>query len=207
MALASYSDLATTIKDWLVRSDLTSGQVQDLVTLCDARVNKMVRHRRMVTTATLSLTGGSATVSVPSGFLEPRTLILLSSPNRVLEYLSPEMLANYAADGTTAKPTYYTLVGSNFKFAKTPDADYSVSLEYYAKLDLVADTTNWLLTNYPDVYLFGALCEAEAFVLNDARVPFWRAKFDMAMEELNADGDRSEVGAGSLSPKPDISIV
>jgi len=207
MALATYSNLTTALADWLVRSDLSSGQIQDLVSLCESRLNKVVRHRRMVTTATLSLSAGTATVAAPSDYLEARTLILESSPDIVLRYMTPETLAGYSREGTTGKPEFYTLVGDNFKVGKTPDANYSVTLEYYAALDLVTDETNWLLTNYPDVYLYGALCEAEPFVLNDNRMPLWKAKFDEGIAELNADGDRSEVGAGSIAARPDIAVV
>lgn len=48
-----------------------------------------------------------------------------------------------------------------------------------------ADTgTNWLLTNYPDVYLFGALVESAPFVRDDDRLPIWEAELQRRLDEL-----------------------
>ena len=35
--------------------------------------------------------------------------------------------------------------------------------------------TNWLITNAPDIYLYGTMLEAEPFIMNDERVQLWAA--------------------------------
>jgi hypothetical protein len=48
--------------------------------------------------------------------------------------------------------------------------------------------TNWLLTNAPRTYYYGALMEASAFMANDKRVPMWAQFLETAITEVeNAD--------------------
>ena len=42
-------------------------------------------------------------------------------------------------------------------------------------LYLIQQYTSDMLTNNPDVYLYGTLLEAEPFIMNDERVPLWLA--------------------------------
>jgi hypothetical protein len=48
----------------------------------------------------------------------------------------------------------------------------------------VAETTNdhWLIVNAPDLPLYGALLEAQPFILSDARVPLWGSLYESALE-------------------------
>lgn len=47
-----------------------------------------------------------------------------------------------------------------------------------------ANTANWLLTAYPDVYFFATLCEIEPHIIEDERIPMWEAKLERALIEL-----------------------
>jgi hypothetical protein len=40
------------------------------------------------------------------------------------------------------------------------------------------------MTSHPDLYLFGSMCEAEAFGVNDERMPMWKARRDEIFEEI-----------------------
>jgi hypothetical protein len=99
----------------------------------------------------------------------------------------------YAASDT---PRYFTVVantsGTNaFEFLPSPSAAVAATHLYYTAIDLT--TTNWLLTSHPDVVLYGALCEAEPYVMNDERLPMWQMKYDRAVASLKASGQRREV--------------
>ena len=47
-----------------------------------------------------------------------------------------------------------------------------------------SNTSNWLLTSYPDVYFFATLCEIEPYIVEDERIPMWQAKLEQALSEL-----------------------
>jgi hypothetical protein len=53
-----------------------------------------------------------------------------------------------------------------------------------------------MLTNNPDVYLYGALLEAEPFLMNDQRVGLWTTAFQEALRALQ-EQDNKDRHSGS----------
>jgi hypothetical protein len=53
-----------------------------------------------------------------------------------------------------------------------------------------------MLTNNPDVYLYGALMEAEPFLMNDARVQLWATAYQQAIADLQ-EQDNKDRHSGS----------
>ena len=69
---------------------------------------------------------------------------------------------------------------------------------FYKKVDSlsVTNTTEQMLTNSPDLYLYGALREAEPFLMNDARVQLWEAGYQQAVSDLQ-EQDNKDRHSGS----------
>ena len=63
---------------------------------------------------------------------------------------------------------------------------------FYKNIDALSDsnTTEQMLTNNPDVYLYGALLEAEPFLMNDERVPLWERGVRQVINDLQQQDDR-----------------
>ena len=72
----------------------------------------------------------------------------------------------------------------------SPDATYSLILNYYQKIPALSGSqaTNWLLTDHPDVYLFGSLLQAQYLINDDQRSMLWRARLAQAIDQLNDSG-------------------
>lgn len=208
MAITTYSELQTALDNWLVRSDLSS-RTPEFIDLAEAGFNRDIRHRRMIATTTLTTVGGTATVALPSDYLEARALVLETTPKRVLQAASTGQIAQDYADGETDKPVIYAIEGSNVRFGPTPDSAYSVTLTYYQQIPALtgANTSNWLLTNHPDVYLYGSLVAAEAFLMNDERLPVWGALLTRALEGLGLESKRSELSGGPLQTRVDVRVI
>lgn len=199
MAITSYAELQTACENWLDRTDLDD-RIPEFIVLAEARFNRVLRAPDMLT-RTDSFTVDGQYEDVPSGFIEASRFVLLTSPVTVLEYLTPEEMAvkrhTFSAAG---KPAYYSIVGGSFEFLPTPGSSYTASLLYYKTLTAVASSFNWLATAHPDVYLFGALCEAEPYVRNDERMPLWKSRLDQALAELTTMNDRKRV-PGAARPR------
>jgi hypothetical protein len=205
MALDTYAALQAAVADYLARSDLTS-QIPDFITLNESRMNKVLRTRYQETVSTITI--DAATEALPTDFLEARTFVLSSSPNVVLEFMSPTDLETTYASGAAGRPLNFAIIGSNFKFGPTPDATYSGSLTYYAKIPALSDsnTTNWLLTNYPDLYLYGTLMEAAPFCASDDRIPIWMGLYDRAIAGLSQADERARWNGSPLVTRTDINV-
>jgi hypothetical protein len=79
-----------------------------------------------------------------------------------------------------------------------PDAGYIAEMTYWKKIDGLspAASSNWLLANAPDVYLFGSLVEAAAYLGDDAHLPQWEARYQSAIQRLQ-EGDDAGKWSGS----------
>lgn len=185
MAFDSYSDLQTSIASYLARSDLTT-QIPDFIRFAEIRLRRDLRIRQMLSTATLTATAGTATLTIPSDFLEARDFVVNGNPVQPLNYVSPALYSRNSRSDVSGKPLDYTVLASAFKLAPNPDTGYTFTLTYYAAPAFLSDTntSNIFLTTCPDLLLYGALVEAEPFLMNDARVNTWGSMFDRSIASL-----------------------
>jgi hypothetical protein len=103
----------------------------------------------------------------------------------------------YLANG---KPLYFGIVGGQIRVLPVPDSTYTAELTYYAKLSKLSSTnaTNWLLTQAPDVYLYGALMQAAPYLKDDDRITIWATMYTRGLEELQVADDRGATSGGSI---------
>jgi hypothetical protein len=106
---------------------------------------------------------------------------------------------------TTGEPKYYSVVGTQFRFAPTPPGDYTATLVYYAKPATLVTTTqetNSLFPSIaPDLYLYASLLEAESYIQNDPRLATWSEAYVRGVESLNAAQKNSRHG-GPMTTRP-----
>lgn len=183
MALATYSDLQTSVANWLHRSDLTA-QIPDFISLAESRLNRLLTLRSMETDAVLSSTPASRYITLPTDFNSPVALWLEDvEPREKLDYVLPGELA---VTETAGFPEYWAVDNDQIAFERPTGGTYGFTLRYLKKFALSdAFSTNALLTAYPDAYLFGALLEAAPYMRDDARVGLWQERFDRAIQEIS----------------------
>lgn len=206
MALATYSDLVSAVASWMDRTDLTA-TVPDFIALFETTANAELplRTRYNLTSTTLSTVAGTATVTLPTDFLEAKSFINQTNPKEVLEPFTPTSLYTSYPNSATGRPRGFTYVGTTAELAPVPDAVYSLKLYYYQKATALSasNTTNWLLTNFPNLYLFGSLVSAEAYLGTDPRLKLWGELYDNLILKLNGATERGLYGGSALSVKVD----
>lgn len=193
MALASFSDLKAAIASFLNRDDMTS-DIPDFITLAEAQINRHIRHWRMLTSATLTL--DAQYEALPSDWLgTKRMTITTGTTNRLEPATEAEIHARRDGNlNTLGRPLIYAHIGANVEFWPSPDATYSVRWDYWQKIPALSDsaTSNWLLTNAPDVYLYGSLIHSAPFLHQDTRVTIWAQMYSAAVKQLNDSGHMDE---------------
>ncbi len=200
MAFTTYTELKSTIADYLARSDLTT-QIPDFVRLAEARLVRDLRLRQMLKVATATTTSDDSTVSLPADFLAMKDLHLDTNPVRVLQFQNTSNFFRNARTKDKGVPTMYTLLGSEFQFAPYPDAEYTLRMVYYYKPEILSDSnaSNLFLANCPDLLLYGALAEAEPYLMNDERLATWASLYDRGLASLRASDDDSEYPSSPMS--------
>lgn len=201
MSIASYTDLTSAIPTWLRRSDLSS-VTPDFVTMAEAQLNRDLRCQQMVTRSTVTIT--ASLLAVPSDFLAPRSMRITSfNPTTTLLYVTTEQMDDLLdfTDSSGDCPLHYTVEGSNFRFSPDPGVGpFTAELSYYAKLPALAtNSTNWLLSLAPDIYLYASLMNAAPYLRADDRLPMWSAAYQRLVDALNAT---SRGDGGRLQPIP-----
>ena len=193
MALATYSDLQTSVANYLGRSDLTS-QIPDFISLAELRLSRDVRTRRMLKTVTTTMVVNDATVGLPTDFLSIRDVFIQGLPRTVVSYLSPSAFSSNSRADQQGLPVFYTMRGNELEFAPKPDSTYTLQMLYYSKPTELSSTTttNEFLANYPDALLYASLLEAEPYLMNDPRTQTWSSLYNQAITRINTSDEESE---------------
>jgi hypothetical protein len=201
MALDTYSNLKTTIANYLNRSDLTA-YLGDFITLTEARLNRELRVREMVNTDTsITTVAGTQSYALPTGYIEATTVIFQSDPYCTLRFISNSDFYNkYNASQSRGKPTYFTIVGSNILLGVAPNSATTLQINYYKSLTALSDSnaSNDILTNYPELYLYGALAESAPFIMQDERINTWGNLYKEALKNANETSSRGSTTSSPL---------
>jgi hypothetical protein len=201
--ITTYSGIVGTLERWLNRTDITS-DIPIWIALLEARLNRLLRCPEMEVTTTL--TADAERIDLPTDFLEARALYLDTDPRQEMESATLGLLRTKYGVQASGKPEVYVISGNELVFGPAPDSSYDAVLTYYQKLDALSsdNETNWLITSHPDVYLYGALMEGEAFLWNDERIPLWKSAWDEAIGELIAHANKKRIG-GPIRLRPSVS--
>jgi hypothetical protein len=196
MTITNYGTLKTAIADFLNRDDLTA-VIADFVALAQAQFNRKIRSHRQITRG--SLTINTQFEALPADWMETIRITMDASPIRVLTQISMDDLTRYRTgyDDTPNAPVYFTHIGTDIELFPTPGTSYTSEITYYAKITaLSADgDTNWLLTNSPDVYLYGALVHTAPYLKDDARIAIWSGLLAQGMNEIEEETTAARFGS------------
>ncbi len=139
---------------------------------------------------------------LPTDYVGLRDVQVQSVPRRQLQYVTPEYADIVAADGTTGVPSYYTIVGNQLRIVPSPATADDVRISYWQSVPALDDTqtSNWLLGEYPDSYLYGSMMHARAYIPDEARSEFIKSSWTAVVAEIQRAGNRSNLG-GSLTQR------
>ena len=198
MSITDYASLQTAIMSWLARTDAaTTAQVPTFIALAEAAIRRELRDDTGRATITIS----AESTPLPSYVTEIRSLRVISGlPTNAVPIIvtTTEILSDVRARSanTSGIPRYAAVVGSNLLVVPQPDAAYDCDMTYFNALVPLSNTntSNTILANNPDVYLYGSLAHAEGFLEHDDRIPQWKAAFDDALAKLDTARQRREYG-------------
>jgi len=199
MSIANYSELNTAVANWLDRDDLTD-RIPEFIALCEARFNRLLRIRAMEYKQTASTVSGQRNLALPTGFIQMRNLQINASPIVPMQYVTPEIYDRLYGSTLTGTPQMYTIIADEIQLGPIPGSVLTIEMLFYKKFDALtaAATTNWMITNAPDVYLYGCLLEAEPFIMNDPRVQLWATAFKQAIADMQEQDNKDRHSGSAL---------
>ena len=191
MAISTYAELKTSIANWLDREDLTD-IIPDFIALAETRHKRDFKIRRMETRVTANTINNIEYYTLPDDYVAMRNIKLNGDTKIPLEYLTPEIMDRLQAGSQTGCPKAYSIKGNDIQIRPIPDGVYEIEIAYYKTFTALSDsnTTNDMLTHHPDVYLYGALVEAEPYLMNDKRIDVWAGYYDRAKKDIIDSNER-----------------
>lgn len=199
MAITNYSELKTAIADFLNRDDLTA-VIPTFIDMAEATLNRDVRHWRMEQRATAEL--DNQYLDLPSDWIETLELVVLDTIPYPLNLVSRDQQQDnrFKHGDIAGKPVSYVHSAGSIEVRPTPDATYDVELLYYQEIPALSDsnTTNWLLTNAPDVYLYACLMETAIYLRDDERIAAFSAMYQSKLAALNASSKKASFSGTGL---------
>jgi len=183
-------------------------QINTFITQAEQRIYNTVQFPSLRKTSTLSTTASSQYLNCPDDFLATYSMAVIDATgytfllNKDVSFIRQA----YPLSTDTASPQYYALFGPQastnlelrFILGPTPDAVYSVELQYFfypESITTVSGGQTWLGDNFDTVLLYGSLVEAATFMKAETdMVALYNGKYMEALALAKRLGDGLERG-------------
>ena len=199
---ANYQSLCTKIADVLNRQDL-SAVIPDFAMLATTRISRdmaRIKHPGAITRAVASVVNNYA--PLPLDYLAMYQL--MDQDTQIsMTYVTPDQSMTAQSKGwpvsqspsPSPKNIFYTIMGKTLRMIPTPDSTAPATLEmwYYSYLPAIStgNAANWVLTQYPDLYLYGALVHTAPYLKNDDRIQVWEGMYQAILRDIEVEADRA----------------
>ena len=196
MALVNYDDLVKSIVSWGHRKDL-NGLIPDFIALAETEMYNnegwQLETRDMETVSTAPTSG--LYLELPPGFEKARS-IQLETANGLcdVKFQAPEQLMRQVSPG---RPRFFSVVGNEIEFDRTPDSEYTIQIQYYKKPEPLTEVnqTNSVMTNHPNIYLFGALHQMYLYTQDQEQTLTYFSKVQSVIRGANKAAKKARYGA------------
>jgi hypothetical protein len=196
MSITNYGELRTHFLALLNRSDCTNALADTFLTMGITRVCRSLRIPEMERVS--ALTVASAAVTIPSDFVEMRSLYYNNAVKLTKDELGDYLQRSVGDGDTSVGPMWYIRESTSWKIKPTLADGATVTLWYYATFTFANDAaTHAVLTVAADLLVYAALQEAGEYFI-DERTDRWAARYSALGEELNMLSSQREMTESDL---------
>lgn len=190
--------LQADIARWLNRTDL-GDDIPTFIELAESRIDTDLRVRQMEVEAVLEAVNGKS-APLPDDWLAFKTISIAGQDP--LDYITPERRLEElrCPSGQIEK---YTTIGERVYFVSESPTAFNADCVYYkAPPSLSSNSTNWLLSWKPNVYLYAALAEASLFLKKKDDANHWGGLYSSLVAALNAESKTALSSGSRLRIRP-----
>jgi hypothetical protein len=180
-AATTYAQLLTETADYLARSDLTA-VLPNFVKYAEVKMNNDLRLREMIATVNINPSSDNTYVALPTGFLE--LISFNDDTGNPLEEVDYEALEDYKYGAGSGRAELFS-IGARIDFERTASDSLNFPMRYWKRLNLIVDTSNTVLDNYPQLYLYGTLLQATPYIRDQQMLQSWKMFYEEAVKEAN----------------------
>lgn len=198
--ITDYTTLRTNIESYVKRSGDITSKLDSFIHLAEDDIWDVLRVREMEARATASTSTTSRFLALPDGFIKMRRMKININGE---EYGLDEVGLNDLGILSAASVPCKFAISEEIEFERVSDQAYTVELQYYKELDSITstNTTNAVLTAYPNIYLSACLVHAFQWMKQEQKAEYWLSKFNIATARANRKARQGRYGRLSVKPK------
>lgn len=200
MAVSTYAELQSAWDNWAETSDTTERKKEGIA-FAEARLNRKIPAVEV--DAALTGTESSRDISVSALSIERPITLFLTNDDGGEVPLVKKSLGTMPFDDDNAEPAEWVYDVDDAKIVLNCPCDeaYTFRLVYRERFALSdSATTNWLLTNHPDVY-FAAMMMWGAGYREDTQMgAIWKGILDEAIPEIRRSIAQGKAGVLTHDP-------
>lgn len=191
MPITTYDELKTAVADFLNRDDLATA-IPTFISLAEAQIARDLRHWKQEKRVTTSV--DERYENLPNDWLEIKFIAL--STGKMLQTISSSEMADLRSKSDSAgEPRFVRMTADQIELYPTPSKPTEISMLYYARIPALdaSNTSSWLLSDAPDVLLYGALVHSAPYLADDNRAAIWGTLYLAAIEKLNLENQKGRI--------------
>lgn len=198
------SEFITVVKGYINREDPSDALVTQWVRMAESSINKNLRCKEMHSRETALFMDSCS--PLPPDWIELSYVKFAAAESdypfvrdgKPIRYVTPD---EYWRENSVPKDTkfpHYTIIGDDLFVSAPIDPLVGVNIHIgvYRGLPPLGQP-NWLITKYPQVYLYAALTHAYEWAMEPESSAVYNDKFEAAVTKIN---DKSNMAAHSGSP-------
>ena len=189
----NFEQLKAVIAEFANRQDLEA-MIPTFIQLTEARLKRDLRDVTRMTERAEAMVHGEY-FPLPCSWVETIKVIADGHVLRLADSFNIERVE------LSGGPKYYRHVGDQMQLLP-PAGEEPVRfvMEYISFPDGLSDEnpTNWVLTDYPDIYIYGAMLQIAPFLHDDARVPLWSQAYGEAISAANISSQKAKASGSAL---------
>jgi hypothetical protein len=209
--VTTYAQLQADVAAWTARTDIAA-VIPSFIRLGEAEIGRVVRALEQETDLLMNCTSPAYSCALPDGFLGFKHVFVSGASEPRTQYVPPTQFHELnlrprdAFADSFGTALLYTIESNVIKVNRPAGSSEPIVLDTsyvkkFATLDNT-NTTNWLLTNHYDVYIWAALKEAWDYVDETEMVAKYQAKFDRVVAQLTALETAKRRASGPLVSRP-----
>jgi len=180
-----------------------NGDAINIIQETEAAIYRRLRHFRMLTPTTGTMTTSQVQIPLPADYLEDKTFYITGTAfSKLTRQTIQEVHTRYCYDGSgnrvITQPNFFFSDQTNFNFDSPCDQPYPYELYYYQQpLALSAtNTQNFLLTTYPRLFRCMTMAMASEYMkdsgMGNYDRTYWVQMSEEEIEVAQAESDRQE---------------
>lgn len=180
----NYSELKTEIAAWVIDAT-AAGREASFITLAEAEISADLLVSPMNLEQSVSVSAGDRVVPLPDNVIDPIEFRMNGRQFIIKNRVELDRMESGQAE-YNATEVYGALIGREVKVFPALAAG-SVVIHAKCAIPALSDAapTNWLLTSFPNVYLFGAIHKAGLFLRDANIIALGEKEYQKALASVN----------------------